>query len=113
MPGTPHTDLSPELLAHMQAIKKNAIEYGLNFLDACLSIENLIDPHSPFVMREEQRQSQAPGESVRKIGEPYDATEPEDPAAFHAQRLPAKDYMDPFINPQGAIDKQRKEHDEK
>jgi stage V sporulation protein R len=236
MPGTPHTDLSPELLAHMQAIKAKAIEYGLTFfevvfevlpfemmnqiaafqgfpvryphwrwgmeyeklskrdayglgriyemvinndpcyaylqesnavtdqklvmahvyghadffqnnlwfsrtnrkmmdemanhatrvrrhierhgqevverfIDACLSLENLIDPHSPFVMREEQRHSQAPGESVRKIGE--EQPEEEDPLAFHAQRLPAKDYMDPFINPQGVMDKQRREHDEK
>ena len=39
------------------------------FIDACLSLENLIDPHSPFVMREEPRHSQAPGEAIRRSAE--------------------------------------------
>src|SRR3954465_1492564 len=38
MPGTPHTDLSPELLAHMQAIKAKAIEYGLDFYEAVFEV---------------------------------------------------------------------------
>jgi spore cortex formation protein SpoVR/YcgB (stage V sporulation) len=37
-PGTPHTDLSPELLAHMQAIKAKAIEYKLDFLEVVYEV---------------------------------------------------------------------------
>ncbi|MBX3379725.1 MAG: SpoVR family protein, partial [Phycisphaeraceae bacterium] len=38
MPGTPHTDLSPELLAHKQAIEAKAKEYGLNFVDVIFEV---------------------------------------------------------------------------
>jgi hypothetical protein len=38
MPGAPNTDLSPELLAHMQAIKKKAIEYGLDFFEVVYEV---------------------------------------------------------------------------
>src|SRR3954469_12104362 len=36
--GTPHTDLSPELLAHMQAIKAKAIEYKLDFFEVVYEV---------------------------------------------------------------------------
>jgi hypothetical protein len=38
MPGTPHTDLSPELLGHMQAIKAKAVEYGLDFFEVVFEV---------------------------------------------------------------------------
>ncbi len=237
MPGTPHTDLSPELLAHMQAIKAKAVEYGLDFfevvfevlpfevmnqiaayggfptryphwrwgmeyeklskrdayglgriyemvinndpcyaylqesnavtdqklvmahvyghadffkhnlwfsktnrkmmdemanhatrvrrhierhgqeevekfIDACLTLENLIDPHSPFVMREAARSSAAPGEHGTKLEAIGSGEDPASTRGFTAEKLPAKDYMDPFINPQEEMDRQRKEFEE-
>ena len=36
--GAPHTDLSPELLAHMQAIKAKAREYGLDFVEVVFEV---------------------------------------------------------------------------
>ncbi len=239
MPGTPHTDLSPELLAHMQAIKAKAVEYGLDFyevvyevlpfevmnqiaayggfptryphwrwgmeyeklskrdayglgriyemvinndpvyaylqesnavtdqklvmahvyghadffknnlwfsktdrkmmdqmanhatrvrrhierhgqeaveqfIDACLTLENLIDPHSPFVMREEHAPSAAPGDSGRRLAEIGGEEDIAHDAGrdFHADKLPAKDYMDAFINPQAEMERQRARHEE-
>src|SRR5215510_10525147 len=92
-----------EMANHATRVRRHIERHGQEqvelFVDACLTTENLIDPHSPFVMREEQRHSQAPGDAIRK-GAEEQKEEPEDPGAFHAQRLPAKDYMDPFINPQ-------------
>ncbi len=62
------------------------------FIDACLSIEHLIDPHSVFIDRD----------SGSAGGKPY---EPD--------RLPAKDYMDPFINPADELAAQKKAHEER
>ena len=38
MPAVTSTDLSPELLAHMQAIKAKAIEYGLDFYEVVFEV---------------------------------------------------------------------------
>ena len=60
------------------------------FIDRCLSLEHLIDPHSLFVKREGG----------------VDEAE-----SFEPSKLPAKDYMDSFINPQSAIDAERAAHE--
>jgi stage V sporulation protein R len=73
---------------HIDAVGHDEVE---RFIDACLSIEDLIDPHSQFIQR---------------------STGEHDAQAFEAQRLPAKDYMDPFINPKRELDAQRKHYDE-
>ncbi len=75
---------------HIERHGQDAVEA---FLDACLSLEHLIDPHSVFVRRDEPRDR-----------------DPDDDA-FVARRLPAKDYMDPFINPAGELARQRADHD--
>ncbi|HHN77264.1 MAG TPA: SpoVR family protein [Phycisphaerales bacterium] len=62
------------------------------FLDACIAVERLIDPHSVFMRRD-------PDEEDRKPFEP--------------EKLPAKDYMDPFINPAEEIERQKAAHAEK
>jgi stage V sporulation protein R len=74
---------------HIERVGHETVE---RFIDRCLSIEHLIDPHSPFVRRE------GPAE---------------DDPAFEPGRLPAKDYMDPFINPRGYIDAQRAAHEKR
>ncbi len=56
MPGTPSTDLSPELLAHMEAIKAKAIEYGLDFYEVIyevlpFDVMNQIAAYSGFPVR--------------------------------------------------------------
>jgi stage V sporulation protein R len=76
-------------------IERQGHETVERFIDACLSIEHLIDPHSMFVQREEPRGTPLPEEG------------------FDAHRLPAKDYMEPFINPSAEIERQRKEFEER
>jgi stage V sporulation protein R len=68
------------------------------FLDLCLSIDNLIDCHSPFISR--------PGEdSVREDVEMR--VEPK------VRKLKSKDYMDTFINPKEFLDEQKKKIEKK
>ncbi|GJM18311.1 MAG: stage V sporulation protein R [Phycisphaeraceae bacterium] len=63
------------------------------FIDDCLALEHLIDPHSAFVAR--AGEGDDPGEAVQP------------------ERLPAKDYMDRFINPAAEMDRQQQAIDEK
>src|ERR1700722_14987708 len=60
------------------------------FLDTCLSVENLIDIHAPF-----SGKRQAP-------------TEKEAAKAKKVPRLKAKEYMEDFINPEAFINDQKK-----
>jgi len=76
-------------------IERHGQEVVEHFLDACLTLEHLIDPHSVFVQREESRSAKPRDED------------------FHADRLPAKDYMDPFVNPQSELERQKKAFEEK
>ena len=85
-----------EMANHATRVRRHIEREGADvverFIDACLAIEHLIDPHSAFMLR---------------------ADTSEDADAYQPNRLPAKDYMDPFINPQGVLDAQRKEHEER
>ncbi len=72
-------------------IEREGAETVERFIDRCLSVEHLIDPHSVFVQRE------------REEGEAE---------AFEARKLPAKDYMDPFINPASELERQKIAHAE-
>lgn len=98
--GRTNRKMMDEMANHATRVRRHAERHGQaaveRFIDACLSIEHLIDPHSAFVRREEP---------VRRGGDGADA------GAFRPDRLPAKDYMDPFINPAGEIARQRAEHE--
>src|SRR5262245_11638488 len=80
---------------HGAAIRRIVDSYGIHkveeFVDVCLSLENLIDPWSRFVVRRRP-----------EVGEEDQPTEVEVP------RLRAKEYLDDFINPQEYIDEQKK-----
>ncbi len=67
------------------------------FIDLCLSIENLIDPYSPHIRRERSRT-----EGDIEQGDGGDG----------AVKLPARSYMDKYINPPELLDAQRKKHQE-
>lgn len=67
-------------------IERQGSETVERFLDTCLSLEHLIDPHSVFVKRE------STGGRAEEFSE---------------DRLPAKDYMEPFINPARELARQR------
>jgi Uncharacterized conserved protein len=71
------------------------------FIDACLSLENLIDPHSPFIQRTEKR---GRGDDARPNGalSQEDGDRQNEPGKFSS-----KDYMDPYINPPEILARER------
>ncbi|MBC7773483.1 MAG: SpoVR family protein, partial [Pyrinomonadaceae bacterium] len=97
-----------EMANHSTRVRRHIERQGQDvverFLDACLSIEYLIDPHSMFMNREEAR----PRADQRSEEKDHRRS-----SGFVPEKLPAKDYMDPFINPASELERQRKQHDKK
>jgi stage V sporulation protein R len=73
-------------------IDKLGVEKIEDCIDACLSIENLIDQHAPHIRRNPDKQTAAAQMNTVATGIRVD-----------------KDYMKPFMNPQGFVDKQREQ----
>lgn len=92
-----------EMANHATRVRRHAERQGHDtverFIDHCLSIEHLIDPHSVFIDRGST--SRAPGNQGTNTG------------TFSPEKLPAKDYMDPFINPARELERQKEEHQRK
>ncbi len=78
-------------------IARHGIENVENFIDVCLSIENLIDPMSPYIARESK---------------PAAVDENGDEVVEEVPRLRAKQYMDSYINPPEFIEKQKRKQEE-
>ena len=80
---------------HATRVQRYADRHGRDtvesFIDLCLTVERLIDPYSAYA----GRRRPAPGRD-----------EP-----FEPRRLPAKPYMDPFVNPRAEMERQRAEHE--
>jgi len=57
-----------------------------NFVDSCLSLENLIDIHSPFIKR-------------RSEVDRYDFSGPKEDDPFVVSKFQSKGYMDGYVNP--------------
>lgn len=77
---------------HMERHGDDTVE---SFIDCCLSLENLIDIHSPFIRRRDT--------TDRYDFRPESIDEQETPARFES-----KSYMDPFINPPQVLREQAK-----
>lgn len=79
-----------EMANHGTRIRRYMERYGEDavedFIDSCLSLENLIDPHAPFIKR-------------RGTADRYDFAAEDEATAGGSHRFPSKSYMDPFINP--------------
>jgi stage V sporulation protein R len=71
-------------------VDRHGIQKVEQLIDVCLSLENLIDPWSRFVVRRRE------------------VVVEEDPSQIEVPRLRAKDYMDSFINPDEYIEEQKK-----
>jgi stage V sporulation protein R len=86
---------------HATRIRKHVERFGIdrveNFVDVCLSLDNLIDPMSPFIARRPQRKASAVEEVEQET--------PEIP------KLRAKSYMDKFINPPEVLKKRLEERE--
>jgi len=82
-----------EMANHATRVRRYMDRHGVdkveNFIDICLSIENLIDPHSLFIVRER------PG------------PEPTEPQRS-ARRLKSKEYMQDYINPPDILAREEK-----
>lgn len=76
-------------------VERQGVEKVETFIDVCLSLDNLIDPMSPFIQRH------APVEPPST-----------DPPPIEVPRLRAKSYMDKFINPPAYLDEQRRRLEE-
>lgn len=102
-----------EMANHATRVRRHIDRQGQDaverFIDACLSLEHLIDPHSMFM----NRSLITPLRRRRGEGGGGGAEFEEGGRGFEPEKLPAKDYMDPFINPQREMDRQRKEYEEK
>ena len=87
-----------EMANHGNRIRRYMDRFGVEtvetFIDACLSIEDLIDIHSPFIKRYETR------DKYRFSGN----TDEDLDDRTNGGRLRAKDYMDPYINPRQVDD---------
>jgi len=70
-------------------VDRHGIEKVESLVDVCLSLENLIDPWSRFVVRRSHKETE------------------EEPGEIEVPRLKSKDYMDEFINPEDFIKEQR------
>jgi stage V sporulation protein R len=72
-------------------VDRQGIEKVEDFIDTCLSLDNLIDYYSPFIERRRE-----------------DDQEDEDsPRAQEIPKFQAKDYMDEYINPEAYIEEQK------
>jgi stage V sporulation protein R len=80
---------------HGSRLRRAAARHGMNkieeFVDHCLSVENLIDLHAAFTGRRPKR-----------------LEEDDEPKATEIPRLRAKEYMESFINPVEYLELQRK-----
>jgi stage V sporulation protein R len=80
---------------HGARIRRVVARQGINkveeFVDHCLSLENLLDLHAAFT-----------GKWVKRI------PEDDEPKATEIPRLRSKDYMESFINPVEYLEEQRK-----
>jgi len=82
-----------EMANHATRVRRYMDRHGVdkveNFIDQCLSIENLIDPHSLFIVRERP-----------------DVERPEPQRS--ARRLKSKEYMQDYINPPAVLAQEEK-----
>jgi len=89
---------------HATRVRRYIERYGLEsvetFIDACLSIEDLIDPHAPAIKREESQARPAP------------SFQDEESSPQTPRRLKSKPYMQSFVNPPAFLEAQQKKLDE-
>ncbi len=92
-----------QMANHAVRVRRYIERYGEDvvedFIDACLSLENLIDPHSVFMGKENGGGEEAELEEVPTM----------DRFKFSSPR----GYLDPFINPPEVIEKQKEEFEKK
>ena len=93
-----------EMANHATRIRRYTERHGLEpvekFIDTCLSIENLIDPHSMFIRR------------TQPVRRPMAQEPPRLDPSRHRTRFPAKSYMDRYVNPPDVLAEEQREAEE-
>lgn len=126
-----------QMANHATRIRRHAERYGQEtverFIDACLSLEHLIDPHSMFMSRggsggdgsgtsrprsasgmgRGRSGAGGAGQSDDELDAEFHAMSADEGGGGGADLLPAKSYMDPFINPPELMERQRREQAER
>jgi stage V sporulation protein R len=89
-----------EMANHATRIREYQDRYGVdvveNFIDTCLSIDNLIDFYSPFVQRSNEKPAEPAPEDRGQEG------------LNGVRKFSSKDYMDKYVNPKSFLDDQEK-----
>src|SRR4029078_11609850 len=84
---------------HAARVRRHMARHGQDtvedFIDTCLSLENLIDPMSAYILSSRE-------------AKPQDEDDPRDKSG----RLRAKGYMESFINPPEYLERQKKKREE-
>ena len=99
-----HTNrkMMDDMANHGTRVRRYMDEFGVEaveeFIDACLSVEDLIDVYSPFIRRREKKDQYD-----------FDADKKKEEERHKPPRYQAKDYMDSFVNPPEAMRKQNGE----
>ena len=89
-----------QMANHATRVRRHIDRFGFEvveeFLDSVLSLENLIDQHSPYIRRREKElaDDSGPGDRVA------------------VPKLRSKDYMDRYINPSDFLEQQKKQIEE-
>ena len=93
-PYDPNRKWMDKMANHATAVRRVVDRFGIarveEFIDVCLSLENLIDAYSRFVVRERTEHRE------------------DEPSEIEVPRLRAKDYMEDFINPEEFLEEQKK-----
>jgi stage V sporulation protein R len=94
-----------EMANHAARVNRYCDRHGAEtveeFVDACLSVEDLIDAHAPHI----RRTPLTSGERGPLASKPEEA--------HYDLKFPSKGYMDSFINPPDVIERQAKERQQK
>jgi stage V sporulation protein R len=89
-----------DMANHGSRVRSYGERYGHEkvetFLDSCLSIDNLIDPHSTGIRRHDMEGADG-------------LLEETDEEAIKVERIKSKEYMDAFVNPQEFLDAKKAE----
>ena len=93
-----------EMANHGNRIRRYMDRHGVevveDFIDACLSIEDLIDIHLPFIQRFDKPKSNPLSTDAK------DEKDPDD------HRFDAKGYMDSYVNPREAIEREKQQRED-
>jgi stage V sporulation protein R len=90
-----------EMANHATRVRNYIDKYGQteveNFIDICLSIDDLIDRHSPFIERHARKTAVAVNDSDEEQ---------------EVKKIKSKDYMENYINPEAFIELQQRKLEE-